>query len=150
MPPIESALWQLLTQRSISTAVGSQLDAIGKLVGQARNGLSDADYARYINARIATNNSKGRVEDLITVTRSVPNDANALIRVAPQGTATVVVVVAGTTVVLNTGVTLSGLLQAAVAAAVRLLTEASVSTPPTTFTFDTGPGFDVGHLAYAL
>lgn len=148
--PIEAALWQLLTQRSITTAVGKQLDALGYIVGQSRNGLSDADFARYIAARIATNDSDGRVEDLILVTRTVLNDAAAIIRVKPEGTATVVVRVAGTTVPYSTGTIVSVLLQAAVSAGVRLLTEASASSPATTFALDTGPGLDVGKLAYAI
>ena len=148
--PIENALWQLLTQRALSTGIGAQLDAIGALVGQPRNGLVDADYARYIGARIAVNDSDGRVEDLITISRGVLNNAAAVIRVQPEGTATVIVRIHAIAVTLALGTILSGLLDAGVAGGVRLLLEASASVPANTFTFDSGPGWDTGHLAYAI
>ena len=148
--PIENALWQLLTQRALSTGIGAQLDAIGALVGQPRNGLADSDYARYIGARIAVNDSDGRVEDLITIARGVLNNVAAVIRVQPEGTATVVVRIQAIAVVLTLGTILSGLLDAGVAGGVRLLLEASASVPANTFTLDSGPGWDTGHLAYAI
>ncbi len=46
--------------------------------------------------------------------------------------------------------TLAKMLDAAHVDGVRLLTEFSESTPANTFRFDTGPGFDVGHLAGAI
>lgn len=148
--PLENALQQLYTQRTIFTAIGVQLDALGSLVGQPRNGLVDADYRRFILARISTNNSDGRVEDLITVAKLVLNTAGVTITVLPQGTATVVVAIGAVAIAFALGSILSTFMQAAVAAGVRLLTEASASSPGQTFTLDIGPGLDVGHLAYAI
>jgi len=62
---LESAFQQLLIDRSIDTAVFAQLDAIGKIVGQERNGQVDDDYRRYIRARISANRSKGPVADVL-------------------------------------------------------------------------------------
>lgn len=71
---LENAWWQLFAERQIDTAVGQQLDDIGLIVLELRNGKSDADYKRFLNARIATNNSEGRISDVIRVTRSVLDD----------------------------------------------------------------------------
>lgn len=58
----------LLTEvLSISDAVGSQLDLIGELVGEPRDGRADADYRRTLRVRILVNRSNGRAEDLIAV-----------------------------------------------------------------------------------
>jgi hypothetical protein len=95
---LEAVFWALLSMRTVYTAVGAQLDTVGEIVGQPRNGLGDDDYRRFIFARIATNKSSGLVEDLITVAKLVLNDANATIVVNQQGAAAVVVRVIGTTI----------------------------------------------------
>ena len=61
---LETALHDLYTDRRLGTAVGEQLDLLGRIVLEPRNGNSDADYERFIRARIATNNSEGRYDDL--------------------------------------------------------------------------------------
>lgn len=88
---LEAALWALLVERGIDVAVGAQLDQIGKIVGQTRDGLVDDDYRRFIRARIAADRSDGVIEDLITVSRLVLNDAGALIVIDNEGDAGVAV-----------------------------------------------------------
>lgn len=81
---LEAALWQLLVERSVTAAIGIQLDQLGVLVGQERGGLSDSDYRRYISARIAANRSRGNFEDLIRVANLVINDATCRVETATQ------------------------------------------------------------------
>lgn len=88
---VEDALQQLYSERSIDVAVGVQLDILGKIVGQRRNGMVDDDYRRIIRARIATNRSKGTITDLITVARLVVNDEDTTVQVDNVGNGTVVV-----------------------------------------------------------
>lgn len=64
---IEDALWQLFALRWIDTAEEQQLDDIGELVGQPRNGALDAAYRVYLKARIRVNYSDGRIEQLIGI-----------------------------------------------------------------------------------
>jgi hypothetical protein len=87
---LEDALWQLLTERAIDTAIGSQLDNIGAIVGEARGGASDADYRPRLRARIAANRSNGTVRDLNKVTRLILNDGTISFQVLQQPTAAVV------------------------------------------------------------
>lgn len=89
--PMEDALWQLFTERTIDTAIGAQLDDIGLIVGQLREGLSDSDYRRLVRARISVNNSQGLVADLIGVSVLIVDDATAEIIIKQQPTAAVVV-----------------------------------------------------------
>ncbi len=64
---IENANYGLLTLRTLDDAVGAQQDIIGKIVGRARNGLSDDDYRTVLRAQIVANNSRGNPEDLIKI-----------------------------------------------------------------------------------
>lgn len=66
---IEDALWSLLTRALDNPNLsGVSMDAIGKLVGQPRQGQSDGAYLPYIQARIKTNLSDGTVETLLAIT----------------------------------------------------------------------------------
>jgi hypothetical protein len=68
---IESMLWDVIVLRLPLYAGAAQLDALGKLVGEPRNGLGDAAYRVRIQARIAINNSLGRPRDVIHVLRLI-------------------------------------------------------------------------------
>ena len=61
---IENVCFQLLEGRSLSSAVGVQLDGLGALVGQPREGRSDTTYRIWIAARIRLNLSHGSAEDI--------------------------------------------------------------------------------------
>ncbi len=58
---LEDAWWELATERFVDTAVGVQLDILGVIVGQDRNGLDDDTYRALIRARIKANNSDGTI-----------------------------------------------------------------------------------------
>lgn len=64
---VENALYGLLAMQ-LPTATGAALDLIGKIVGQTRQGMLDAQYVQFIQARIKTNLSDGKVETLIAIT----------------------------------------------------------------------------------
>jgi len=66
---LEDALYELLTQRWLSAAVGVQLDGIGQIVGESRLGKDDATYKLHIAARILINLSTGTPEELIAIVR---------------------------------------------------------------------------------
>lgn len=65
----ENVLDQLKNERSIDTAIGVQLDKVGEIVGEARQGRDDETYRQYIRFRVFINISKGRPYDLIYATR---------------------------------------------------------------------------------
>lgn len=71
---LENALWQLATLRTIDTGEGIQLDGIGDIVGQERQGLSDADYKPLLRARIKANNSEGTGPDILAVADAALNE----------------------------------------------------------------------------
>lgn len=68
---LEDALHTLNTGRALPTAVGAQLDVLGRIVGQGRLNLSDTQFRRYISARIALNNSSGTIPEVRAIFASL-------------------------------------------------------------------------------
>ncbi len=141
--PLEDALWQLLVERQIDTAIGVQLDKLGKIVGERRLGRDDETYRRLIRARISTNNSDGLVEDLIQVAGAVLNDPTATPEVVTEGIAAAVLRVQGVVIDNDTANVLIDLLSEAIVAGVRMILEYSITDDGHTgtdhlFTFDEG------------
>ena len=66
---LELTLDQLKNERSIDTAIGIQLDKVGEIVGELRQGRDDETYRQFIRFRVFVNISKGRPHDLSYATR---------------------------------------------------------------------------------
>lgn len=120
---LEAAFYALLVERTIYAAVGAQLDQIGAVVGQPRQGLDDETYRRYILARIAANKSDGLVEDLLNIVRLILNDDAQTTQVISQGIASAIVRVTGDRVEWATAMIVIELLRSSVAGGVRALLE---------------------------
>lgn len=58
---------ELDEDRRLENAAGAQLDVIGKIVGQAREGADDSTYYRRIRGRILANRSSGTVQEIYEV-----------------------------------------------------------------------------------
>jgi hypothetical protein len=142
---LESALQQLLTERSIDTAVGAQLDVIGRIVGEPRNGLDDDTYRRHCRARISANSSDGTIENVITVTDLIVYDDDAYYEIDNQGAAALVVRVQDVAITEELADILISFLKDTVSAGVRVILEYFETTPGNTFKWDTaGRGWDSG------
>jgi hypothetical protein len=68
---LEDAGQTLLTLLDIDESEGAQLDNIGRIVGQPRNGIDDETYRLYLSARILANKSTGTVDDIFKVMRAL-------------------------------------------------------------------------------
>ncbi|MBV1928695.1 MAG: DUF2612 domain-containing protein [Gammaproteobacteria bacterium] len=89
---VEDVYQDLNTNRSITTAVGVQLDNIGTIVGEARQGLEDDPYRRAINLRIGINNSDGTEPVVIPLIKQITNaDSVTMTEEFPAGARCVVV-----------------------------------------------------------
>lgn len=80
---VEDALWQLYTQRGISTATGNALDQLGEIVGTIRGGLSDGDYRAQIKARILLNISSGTPDQILQLFTSAFSPTTFSLRDGP-------------------------------------------------------------------
>jgi hypothetical protein len=142
---IEDALFQLLTQRSIFTAVGAQQDMIGRILGIGRQGLSDALYQLFLVSQSAVNKSSGGPEELYGAFANVlPAGSTMGIRYYPPASFLMTIVGALTS---QEVLIIAQQLTTARAAGVGGALVYSPVAPSATLTFDTGPGFDVGQFA---
>lgn len=148
MQDIEDALWDLLVNRSIETAEGAQLDQLGYIVGEPRRGLDDEAYRRHVRARVATNKSSGRVNELYEIARLVLNDDSLGLRAVREGPATLRVTIDGAVSDDVAGFVIRFLRDAG-GGGVRIVLQHSSQAPADLFQFDDGPGFDQGILANA-
>jgi hypothetical protein len=64
---LEDSLHRLQTEMNLYTAVGAQLDQLGELVGQPREGRNDADYRLWIQAKTVVNRSTSTIDDNLKV-----------------------------------------------------------------------------------
>lgn len=148
---IENALAQLLTQRTLDTAAGANLDVIGAIVGQPRNGLVDDDYRRYVRARIATNNSNGTTNNLIHIVKLILNiTATGKIFVRAVQNATFILEVRDRAVTEAESRAMHDMLCAATSAGIRIVIVYSRQALAGVFRFNSGPGFNNGHLARGI
>lgn len=128
---LENVFFDVIRARFLGHATGVQLDAIGRLVGEARLGrLVDADFRRAIRLRILVNGSSGRPEDLISITRAWLGDETAIVNYydLPQASGA-----GGNCLIVIPGWTpdsgeLHAFLQAACPAGVRLVEVATTAT----------------------
>lgn len=133
---LESVLYALYTDRTVERAIGTQLDVIGRIVGQPRNGMVNDDYRRYIRARIVANRSNGTIEDLILISRLILNDDSASVVVEYSGPASVIVRIEDVAVDDEIAEVLIGFLRKAKAAGVRLVLQSSAVAPVDWLQFD--------------
>lgn len=68
---LENMFFDLLEKRYLSIAEGAQLDEIGEILNQGRNGLNDDDYRVILYNKIAEYNSEGTAEDIIGIFKIV-------------------------------------------------------------------------------
>lgn len=68
---LEDSAWSLYYGLRLDNATGVNLDVLGRRVGELRTGRVDDDYRAAIRTRILVNLSKGRVEDLIAIVKSL-------------------------------------------------------------------------------
>lgn len=64
---------QLKVYRWLNNAIGKQLDVLGIIVVEPRNGRNDIDYRKALFFKIFINTSKGLVEDLIYIVEFITN-----------------------------------------------------------------------------
>ena len=76
---LEAVDFQLLEERGVDTSIGWQLDVLGKIVGEPRQGRSDSQYRAATKARIKLNLSNATAEDIIGLIRALAGDVRVLI-----------------------------------------------------------------------
>jgi hypothetical protein len=75
---VEQMLWDLYTRRWIDDAEDADLDNLGAIVGEPRNGSEDDAYRQYIRARIKVNRSDGQIGQLLEIMVLLLGTANPI------------------------------------------------------------------------
>lgn len=141
------------TARTLSTmldpdaSVGAQLDKLGGVIGEARQGFDDGSYAQHIKARIFLNRSSGTIPELLTMFNFILGDGYPLV-LTEYFPASFLLNVDGA-LDPTTAAYLLSFLRAGKPAGVRAFLEWSSVSPTETFTFldGGGAGFDDGIFA---
>jgi hypothetical protein len=144
---IEDVLWDIRLRRAVSAAEGQQLDVLGRIVGQPRDGRTDAVFGIWILARVRLNKGSGRPEDILQVFAAITQGTTRLDLEEQYPAGFVLRIGANPNV---PSAELATLLKTARAGGVQAIIEAPNAIPSQTFTLDIGPGLDVGKLADAL
>lgn len=78
---LEVVFFDLLVKRALDTAVGVQLDVIGRIVGQSRGTFDEDTYRTFLQGRILVNRSSGTVDQMIELVNTLlPAGASMVVR----------------------------------------------------------------------
>lgn len=80
---VEDEIFGLYTGSTLGASVGAALDQWGALVGEEREGADDADYRRFIRARILASRATGTRDDLLRVWALITGGAARIIDCPP-------------------------------------------------------------------
>ena len=127
---LEDTIQACIAQRDVNQAIGVQLDELGGLVGQPRNGIGDDEvYRRYIRARITANKSDGAPETIYKIARLVLGDTDHTLEFDNQGNAAYVLRIAGDTLTDAIAADVLAFMRRATAAGVRGILEWTTEDP---------------------
>jgi hypothetical protein len=139
---IEDAVHAIRASRAIGIATGAQLDLIGRIVGQPREGRGDDVYRIWLRARVRLNRSSGTPEDLLSVFASITQGSTTIV-LEEQFPAGFVLRVGSTSIIEPAE--LAALVRLAKGAGVAAIVESATSDDPDSFAFEpNGAGFDDG------
>lgn len=141
----ENSIEEVSAAFDIDTAIGVQLDVLGRIVGQPREGRIDDVYRLWINARILINQSSGTAEEIYQVVSLLTGD------MAPGSFKIEENYPAGFLFTIYNSIsqedvqTIKDIVELMKPICVDFNIVYHITDP--LFTFDLGPGFDQGHLA---
>lgn len=143
---VEDAFQSLLTMPSIDDSEGEQLRIIGRRIGQPNLGWTDVLYRRFLKTRILINRSGGTIPEIYAIFKQAFGELGYVIGQA--GIKQFYVRVRDPMTATQAAVAMLFLQDAKDAGARGILQFHTVPTAQV-FTFDVGPGFDIGKLADA-
>lgn len=130
-----TALGQLDTERRLTNAFGAQLDVLGDIVGEAREGDLDDEYRPRISAKILLNNSSGTAEELYAIFDLI-KPATSTMALYPYEPAAFVFRLSGAAIGDTLATRLASFLRRGRGAGIRGIFQWSPAVPADTFTFD--------------
>jgi hypothetical protein len=131
----------------IDTATGAQLDAVGEIVQQPRDGRTDALYRMALRARVLANKASGTAEELYNIVRTVVPSATCAL--TPYPPASFVLQVFDYAFTADEWAQLDSFFSEAVAAGVNGTLQGMFGSRATSFTLDgtSAQALDTGLLS---
>jgi hypothetical protein len=80
---LEQDAFGVIAAFDLATVQGAQLDAVGGLVGEARQGRADAHFRAYVQARVLSNSADGTASTLYQIARTLLGDNALTLRLVP-------------------------------------------------------------------
>lgn len=142
---LEDVFWEIVTERCLDDAVGEQLDGLGEIVGESREGRDDDTYRVAIRARRLLNQSQGTPEELMTIV-SASIDFLSDVRIKEYYPAALTAEVVDPFPSGYDPAQIGDILRKGKPAGVKAHLLAHPADP---FQFDTGFGYDEGHYGGA-
>ena len=68
---LSDAIYDVMTEIDVNSAVGAQLDLLGKVYGRSRDGYGDEAYRSLLKMQIGINVSNGTINPMIAIIKSV-------------------------------------------------------------------------------
>ena len=139
---LENAAEDVYELRFIDSATSAQLDVLGAIVGEARAGLSDADYLIRVRVKVLINLSSGTADEILTILRFSSFNANSFLYIEEAPAAFTI----KTTNALASFASLAAILHDTKSAGVRALLEYYLCAAGDVFSFDGTAGDYTGFL----
>lgn len=138
---LENAQFQIYVAFVVANATFAQLDVLGRIVGEDRQGRDDTTYRVYISARIAINISSGTRDEILRIMGAIMGFAGTLKEAFPASFRYEAGLVSANAA--DFAAVLKTITAAGVASSLQYRTD-----PGTPFQFDgpPGSGFDQGHF----
>ncbi len=146
---LEDAMQSMLAVFDYQNNSGVLLDLVGAYIGQPRLGVDDPTYKQYISGRIIANHSTGTPEELYRLLRALFG-ATAAPRYLGGYAKQFQLAVTGLALTVQQAALAASFIGAAKEAGARGVFVYRTYPTAQTFTFDVGPGYDVGFFADAI
>jgi len=143
---LETAHFEMLRYRWIVSSVGVQLDGLGSIVGESREGRGDEEYRAAILVRVLINLCEGTPEEIITIMSDLVGDVE-LREYYPAALTVRALELLPPDI---DPIRMRNFLLTCKPAGVLAHFIYSLSPPSGTFRYDSGPGYDQGRWAGAL
>jgi hypothetical protein len=152
----DDAIWQLATERYLYSdadigdvtvnyeATGRQLDVLGRLLGESRGSMTDAQYRLLLKAKVRLIKSSGTTENLLSIFHALLPDATPECVTRPPSYVSVRI---DDPITADEAYIGSRLLREGRGGGVYGSFRWQQSETALLFKFDSGPGFDQGVLA---
>jgi hypothetical protein len=146
---LEDQAYELRLQRALETAEGVNLDVLGAIVGQPREGRTDTQYRVWIAGRALVNRSRGKTPQMIAIAAKLVGGAVELREYQPA----TMVIYAHVPVLGSSGVEIAKLLKLAKAGGIKMhfvwydVVTAFRFSPTGESVFDSERGFGAGRMA---